>query len=293
TIGKLPTSKTLGINSDEHSRVSASWTAVKESEIRHFYNKFYATSNPYTVFVDLRKEACPLDMFPRRLLGYIKMSINHCQDLGDATAAAATTVNTWTFDLMSFMTEFLTSVAQPAATERMESSFALFFDESGEDHFLLPSRKGTKKLTFEISLPLINCNDSDQVTNLAAKTNDKDVVVIATAQCIYELLLATSKLHLPPTRFRWLLYATDASDTFSWSGVGRFFDSISPILLTERGVPENRPVFSCSKLLDFTTEAAASFLLDVQNNTTNHDCALDCTSDCSSCQRLFKDHLDT
>ncbi|BFZ02738.1 hypothetical protein BsWGS_05777 [Bradybaena similaris] len=288
--GRYNKSEAQSVTSGGNARDSGSHIVIGESDIGRFYNDFYTKSNSLTVFIDLRKEACPLDLFPRRLLGYLRMSVKHCTELSVATAAATATVDTWSFDLMSFMTSFLATVAQPGA-EHLEAQFALFFDESGEDHFLLPSRNVTKKLMFEITLPLTNCSHSEQVTNLAAKTNIKDVVVIATTQCIYDLMLAISRLHLPTTRFRWLLYATDDTSNFNWSGVIPFFDSISPIFLRERERPANRPVFSSSKLFQFANEAAVRFLLDVQNNTTNHDCFPDCTSDCSSCQRLFKYHL--
>lgn len=65
--------------------------------------------------------------------------MNHCPDLSAATAAATVTVDTWSFDLMAFMTPFLATVAQPG-TERVEAQFALFFDESGEGNVCFSNR---------------------------------------------------------------------------------------------------------------------------------------------------------
>ncbi|KAK0048006.1 hypothetical protein Bpfe_022623, partial [Biomphalaria pfeifferi] len=49
-----------------------------------------------------------------------------------------------------------------------------------------------KDLVYHISVHLVSCNSSLNVTSLAANTNIQDIFVIASSQCITSLLIAVS-----------------------------------------------------------------------------------------------------
>ncbi|XP_005092578.2 uncharacterized protein LOC101847409 [Aplysia californica] len=263
---------------------------IHEKDLITFYRDVYLTSPKPLIFIDLRHHVCPFDIFPKRLLAYVTRSLKKCPHLSQETQGAKVEVTTQALQLLDFLSEFLVSW-DSAATKQDREGFALLFDETGEDYFLLQHRKLHKKPIFEITLPLYNCSSSSHVTNLAANTNTKDVVVIAQAECIHELLMAVSLLRLPPTRFRWLLYSTDDNSVNCNDSLDMFCDVIKPVLLTERDKPKNRLVFTAEKILSYVHSGINIYTKGKKGEWFPSACQENCAVNCSECQEIFQQGL--
>ncbi|KAI8797693.1 hypothetical protein BgiMline_005292, partial [Biomphalaria glabrata] len=90
----------------------------------------YNQTESLVVYVDLRFETCPLQLYERNLLAYVTLSTRPCPDFNDDELdSALVRLHTGHLDLMMFASDFLNSWEAPP---NVTASFALLFDESGE-----------------------------------------------------------------------------------------------------------------------------------------------------------------
>ncbi|KAH9494895.1 hypothetical protein Btru_015949 [Bulinus truncatus] len=83
----------------------------------------------FIVYIDLRYEACPINVFPRQLLAYITIATRECPEVDEDINYAIVRVPNDHLDLMTFVTDFFNSwTTQLNST----ASLAVLFDESGE-----------------------------------------------------------------------------------------------------------------------------------------------------------------
>ncbi|KAK3777311.1 hypothetical protein RRG08_038459 [Elysia crispata] len=268
---------------------------VDNNRLLSFYRKVYSKTSSLVLFLDTHHQACPIDLFRERILGYVTTAhfrlIRSCPDLSDVTSAAALSVVVWSFDLSTFMSQFLLSWTDVTS----QPSFALLFDKSGREHFLDGnSSLAGEKFVYESTFSVYNCSDPELVVKTAAKTDIRDIVMIGTSRCVSDMIKAVSQLRLPSTRFRWLLYPTDAPpgpNLQLCAGIERFCDQIKPLALVERGKPQDRPTDLEDKLVSFSDRALDLFSEALLTQDGALHCSLNCSKDCFRCQKLFQEGM--
>ncbi|GFS08299.1 glutamate receptor ionotropic, kainate 4 [Elysia marginata] len=248
------------------------------------------------LFLDTHHQACPIDLFRKRMLSYI--TIKHfslapsCPDLSEIIMAATFPMVVWSFDLSTFMSQFLVSWTNGTS----QASYALLFDKSGQEHFLDGNNSlAGEMFVFESTFSVYNCSDPALVVKTAATTDIRDIIMIATTQCVVNMTQAVSQLRLPSTRFRWLLYPTDAPpgpNLQLCAGLESFCDQVKPLVLVERGKPQNRPVDLETKLLNFAEHSLDIFNEAISTQSNPSNCSLTCSEDCYRCQKLFQERLN-
>ncbi|KAL8573211.1 hypothetical protein ACOMHN_036196 [Nucella lapillus] len=227
------------------AQTSPNVTVLEDNRLFKYLMEEHPHSNTsWTIFVDLREYACPADIFRNRTLAYVSVTQMPCSALTNSTAQAFVRVHTRTFDRGSLVAQ-LTN-----ATQRTTSSLALLFDDSGEEYFFERSSGSQLPLVFEITVALERCAATEHLKNLTAKTEIRDVVIVARASCITELLTEASSLQLMFGRYRWLLHPTD----------GRFAQClhcqrVNGVILLEKRRPPNLPTTRAEKVLDFVKQS--------------------------------------
>ncbi|XP_025098257.1 glutamate receptor ionotropic, kainate 4-like isoform X1 [Pomacea canaliculata] len=219
-------------------------TILQENEILRFYVNEYQQSTKWWVFVDLREYVCPEDIFQARVLSYISVTQFSCPRLTNTTRRVWTTLDTRTFDRWRLLAD-LTDTAN-----KTTGSLALFFDVTGEEYVLERSSSLRLPLVFEINVALVDCQATEQLKNLTAKTEIRNVLVIARNECISELLRQAGDLQLMFGRYRWLLKPTDGR-----LPVCPLCTHVNGVVIIEENRPENLGVTRLEKILNFVDDA--------------------------------------
>ena len=92
----------------------------------------YTQTSSLVLFLDTHHQQCPINLFRKRILGYITttrfISKRSCPDQSEVTFGATVPVVVWSFDLSTFVSQFLLSWT----VHSKQASYALLFDESGK-----------------------------------------------------------------------------------------------------------------------------------------------------------------
>nr|KAG5713494.1 hypothetical protein BaRGS_025042 [Batillaria attramentaria] len=269
------------VNKTLHDSLTSDYNVriLQEHDIFHYFVKEFQNSTSQTIFIDLREYACPDDIAHEHVLAYVSVTQMSCPFLSNATRSMWTRVDTRTFERGHLVAE-LTD-----ATNKTTSSLALLFDQTGEEYFHERTSGFRRPLVFEISVALEKCAATEQLKNLTAKTEIRDVVVVAKATCISELLSEAANLQLMFGRYRWLLYPTDGSLPACSS-----CQQVNGVVLVEKHRPEQLPDTGPEKILRFV-EKSVGILEDMMANDSKlrADCHSQCDDKCHLCVEAFKE----
>ncbi|KAK7111834.1 ionotropic receptor 25a-like [Littorina saxatilis] len=260
---------------NEKFQSSHNVTVLEDNQIfRYFANEHQLLDFSWTVFVDLREYACPEEIFREHVLTYISVTQFLCSSLSSALNEVFVRVDTRTFD-RGFLVAQLTNCTQKTTT-----SLALLFDYTGEEYFYERNSAMRLPLVFEISVALEKCDATEQLKNLTAKTEIRDVVVVARAECITQLLTEASSLQLMFGRYRWLLHPTD----------GLFpkchgCQNVNGVVLMEQNRPKALPKTRVEKIVHFVEQSITK--LEMELPPSEVTACNNCLNNCSQCTHQF------
>ncbi|XP_076458839.1 ionotropic receptor 25a-like [Babylonia areolata] len=255
-------------------------TVLEDRRIFDYYTEEYQhLTTPWTVFVDLREYACPEEVFRERVLAYVSVTQLPCPSLSNSSRQTFVRVHTRTFDRGSLVAELTNT------SHRTTSSLALLFDDSGEEYFFERSSGSQLPLVFEVTVALDRCAATEQLKNLTAKTEIRDVVVVARAACITDLLTEASLLQLMFGRYRWLLYPTDHQFPECQT-----CEKVNGVILMQENLPETLAVTRPEKVMLFVEESVRELERDM--SPAEIDTCNNCSTDCHVCVESMRSAME-